>query len=83
MLVEFSFFIDTHDDTGVAKFFRYSWEEGYKIVVPFPATYDVVMDSTDTLFIYLNPSPGICYLENKSSSLIFGSTVGSSRNRLG
>ncbi|WP_170147879.1 DUF4249 domain-containing protein [Marinoscillum furvescens] len=73
------FFIDTHDESGKAKYFRYEWEEGYKIRVPYPKRFVLENDTTLT---YLIDSPGICYTENQSSELIYGTTIGSSQNRL-
>lgn len=73
------FAIDTHDDTGEAKYFRYEWDEAYKIIVPYPSSYDVLEDNT---IVLLDTTKGICYKEDFSSSLIYGSTIGSSGNQL-
>lgn len=72
------FFIDTHDDTRQARHFRYEWEEAYKIVVPYPARYEVLPDSS---IVPMNPSIGICYREGRSNTLNFGG-ITSSQNRL-
>ncbi|MFT7232625.1 MAG: hypothetical protein ACI8TA_001841 [Cyclobacteriaceae bacterium] len=74
------FFIDTHDETKKAKYFRYEWEEDYQIISPYPSLYgyDLELDS-----IYLRTERiHICYESGKSSNLIIGTTVGSIENRL-
>lgn len=73
------FFIDTHDETGKARYFRYEWEEGYKIRVPYPKRFILEDDTTLT---YLVESPGICYTENQSNELIYGTSIGSTEERM-
>ena len=74
------FFLDSHDPAGRAKHFRYEWEETYKIVTPYisPYRYDIDKDE-----IIVRETPiNICYSGNTSTSLILGTTVGSSVNRI-
>lgn len=73
------FFIDSDDPTQQARYFRYDYEETYKIQTPYPAQYAVLDDSS---LLYLTQSPGVCYKEQYSEELIVGSTIGSSENRM-
>ena len=73
------FFVDTHDETGVARFFRYEWEEAYEIRVPFPAAYEL---NEDSMLVPMQDEIGVCYRENASNNLIFGTTIGNSENRI-
>lgn len=74
------FFIDSQDESGTAKYFRYDWEEAYKIVTPYPATHRLIEE--DSTLVPLDTAIGICYKENTSRELIYGSTIGSSENRM-
>ncbi|MEQ8581695.1 MAG: DUF4249 domain-containing protein [Marinoscillum sp.] len=76
------FFIDSHDDSGNTRHYRYEWEEAYKIQVPYPAHYEVVVSDTDTAIVPLDTPKGICYQEYYSNSLIYGTSVGSRENRM-
>jgi len=74
------FFLDSNDPTGMAKHFRYEWEETYKIVTPYTSNYQYDIDRDE---IILRETPiNICYSGNTSTSLILGTTVGSSVNRI-
>lgn len=73
------FFIDTHDDTGTAKYFRFEYDEAYKIIVPYPSSYDIEEDGT---IVLLDTSKGICYQEDVSNTLIYGTTETSTGNQL-
>lgn len=74
------FFIDSHDDTEQAKFFRYEWEEAYRINVPFPSDfiYDFDLDSV----LFRQELISICYSSNNSNGVTIGTTVGSEGNRI-
>lgn len=74
------FFIDTHDETGNSTYYRYQWEEAYKIQVPFPATHK--LNEAGTGLVYRDENIGTCYLENSSTELIFGTSALSEDNRL-
>ncbi|MFY0608447.1 MAG: DUF4249 domain-containing protein [Cyclobacteriaceae bacterium] len=70
------FFIDMSNEFQVHQYFRYEWEDAYKIVVPTPASFDVQLIDDQVTFIPLQEDVGTCYLENSSKELIFTSTVG-------
>jgi hypothetical protein len=74
------FFLDSHDPTGKAKNFRYEWEETYKIVTPYDSRYEYDFDLGE---IVVRETPiNVCYSSNISTSLIIGTSVGSSANRV-
>ena len=72
------FFLDTHDDTGNAKFFRYEWIETYKIEVPFPSTYYVENEE----ILPRSESVGICYSSDSSNNILISTAVNNSQNRI-
>lgn len=74
------FFIDTHDDSGTAKYFRYEWEEYYKIVTPNTSPYD--FDFAEGLYFSRDTLLNVCYTGNNSIDLEIGTSSGSSENRL-
>lgn len=71
-------FIDSKSNAET-KYLRYEWEEAYKIQTPYPALYRVAPDSS---LVLLDTQIGICYNERFSNSLIYGTTNGTSENRL-
>ncbi len=73
------FFVDSYDEAGQSRYFRYEWEETYLIRVPFPAQYRFFEDSS---FEQLEIPIGICYDSAQSSTVIYGSTVGSINGRM-
>jgi hypothetical protein len=74
------FFLDSHDESGKAQHFRYEWEETYKIVTPYISAF--VYSSEQNKIINREVPISICYSTNTSSSLILGTTAGSSENRI-
>lgn len=72
------FFVDSEENTEV-KYFRYEYEEAYKIQTPYPALYDVAPDSS---LIPFDTMIGVCYAERFSNELIYGTTNGTSANRM-
>ncbi|WP_421873629.1 DUF4249 domain-containing protein [Marinoscillum sp.] len=71
------FFIDS--ETSDHAYYRYSWEEGYKIETPYPARY---MVTDDSMLVLMDTSIGICYKEGFSTELIYGTTNNSTVNRM-
>ncbi|MEP4534779.1 MAG: DUF4249 domain-containing protein [Cyclobacteriaceae bacterium] len=80
------FFIDSHDETQEAKYFRYEWVEDYKISVPFPSFYEYFFDlgtQWDSTAMRLpDDFVHICYQSGTSASIIIGTSVGTSENRV-
>lgn len=72
------FFVDTYDPSGTSKYFRYEWEETYKLEVPYISYYDYYYDNDtdwDTVF-RRSPIPSPCYVTEKSSRVLLSSTIG-------
>lgn len=75
------FFLDTHDESGLAKSFRYEWEETYEIRVPYPSYYIFRPDEEDSI-VSREIQVGICYDSARSSNTIIGTSTNSKENRL-
>ncbi|MDH5608623.1 MAG: DUF4249 domain-containing protein [Cyclobacteriaceae bacterium] len=69
------FFVDSHDDTGNTRYFRYDWEETYRIQVPFPSLYD-------NNLVYRTSPLGTCYQTNVSKSFHFATATGTGQTRV-
>jgi len=76
------FFIDTHDDTGIARHFRYEWEDTYQIRVPFPSIFIYYPESHTWSYRGQDESVGTCYTSDQSSRIILGNMQGKNQNRL-
>ncbi len=80
--------VDGNDYSGQAQFFRYEYEETYKIVVPYFSYYDVSFIFNDTTKEYdinfspRNPNKEICYSSNFSDEIILKNTNGLAENKL-
>ncbi len=74
------FFLDSHDDAGKSKYFRYEWEETYKIIVPYPSSYDY--DISTRTWTYRDTPVGICYESGNSNQFILANSLGSTTNRI-
>lgn len=66
------FFLDAHDETETAQYFRYEWIEDYKIITPNIA-FDLYVFPTG---IIDKPFPThICYARDQSKSTIIGNSI--------
>lgn len=74
------FFVDTHDLTSEASFFRYEYEEDYIIRVRYPSRFEWYSD-TQT-YGPRKEDIGTCYGHIASQGLIIASTSGLFENRL-
>lgn len=74
------FFIDSHDESNNAKYFRYEWKEDYKISTPSNSYWVYELD-TDTLLLREEPV-NTCYESSESTNIIIGNSLGSSTNRV-
>ena len=74
------FFVDVHDDTNLARYFRYEWEETYVIHVPYPS--NVIYYPETKSWEPRTEGVGTCYKTNYSNQLILGNSIGSKVNRL-
>jgi hypothetical protein len=76
------FFIDSKASNGSSKYYRYEWEEGYKIEVPYPAAYELKYTEKDTTVVVIDSLKSPCYLENQSKGIFIGSTIGTTEERV-
>lgn len=74
------FFVDAHDETGRAQYFRYEWEETYKIEVLYPELYVLIPE--DSTIVPKEDPLFACYQENASTNLMYATTIGSVENRI-
>ncbi|MFY0625631.1 MAG: DUF4249 domain-containing protein [Reichenbachiella sp.] len=72
------FFLDSHDESEESQFFRYIIEETYKIVVPYPSSFEVIDDQ----IIPREEEVGYCYNYVNPTSLLIGTSAGSTENRI-
>jgi hypothetical protein len=80
--------VNTEDPTGIAKYFRYEYEETYKIVAPYPSPYfaEIVNynSSSGTYEVLLTPREPeeICYSTEYSTGIVQTSTTELNENRV-
>ena len=80
--------VNTEDPTGRAKYFRYEYEETYKIVAPFPSPYYVEIVNYDpdrgTYEVVYTPREieEICYSTEYSTGIVQTSTTELNENRV-
>ncbi len=89
------FFLDTHDDSEKARFFRYEYDETWQVRVPYPSLFDIRIDTfyiedeegelellLDTAIFLRDDTVGICYEYDESLGLNIGSTANNQTNHL-
>ena len=74
------FFVDTHDDTNEAKYYKYEWEETYEVYAPYPSFYEFFSDPDTVMARTEDVSP--CYVFAKSNSITIGTSAALTENRL-
>ena len=80
--------VNTEDPTGNAKYFRYEYEETYKITAPYPSSFDAEIinlnEQNFTFDVKLTPKTPqeICYLGEKSTGINQTSTTEFNENRV-
>ncbi len=80
--------VNTEDETGAAKYFRYEYEETYKIVAPYPSPYTAEIINFDdeyyTFDVILTPREPeiICYTTENSTGINQTATTEFSENRV-
>ncbi|MGL1887185.1 MAG: DUF4249 domain-containing protein [Reichenbachiella sp.] len=72
-------FLDVFDPSGNTNYYRYEYDDTYRIDVPFPSSIEVLSDS---IYVYRQDGIGTCYTDDFSSSLIVGTSINSLDNRL-
>lgn len=76
-----SIFVNTQDPTGNAKYFRYEYEEVYKVVVPYPTSYYASIENfnvqNETYDVVTTPREPeeVCYSTVPSTGIIQTSTT--------
>ncbi len=81
-----SIFVDSFDPTGKSKYYRYEYEETYKIVAPKWNAYDLVV--TDNAYpwtidkVFKTREERVCYKTLHSNSIIQTQTNGLSKDRI-
>lgn len=74
------FFLDTHDETGQARFLKYEWDETYEVRAPYPALYQY--ESSVDSAIFLEEQVNVCYASSQSSQIILASSANLSEPKL-
>ncbi|MGV6831031.1 MAG: DUF4249 domain-containing protein [bacterium] len=71
-------FVDAFDPTGTSQFYRYTYEETYKIIAPFWVPQDLVVVSRDPPFAFTfelkEEEQQICFGNDKSTEIIIENT---------
>ena len=74
-------FVDSFDPTGNSGFYRYEYEETYKVIAPewnpvalAPAPDDEEFDECDVILVAGNPEEEVCFASATSNSIIITST---------
>ena len=80
-----SVFVDSFDPTGNSKYYRYTYEETYKIIAPKYSIYEIIFrDGSffDHDIRLRTEQVQICYNTDKSNDIIITSTVNLNEDRL-
>ena len=80
-----SFLVDTFDPTGNSRFYRYEYEETYKIIAPRYSAYEIIFDQGSFFDYNLEIRPEqekTCYNTVKSNTIIQSSTLNFTEDRL-
>lgn len=72
-------YVDSHDDQGECKYYRWSFEEDWKFKVPYPALAEYYGEDN---WAYKLVEYMYCWKESISNSIIIHSTNGYSENRI-
>lgn len=74
------FFVDTHDETNTAQYYKYAWEETYEVYAPFPSYYEFSSNPDTAVARTQEVSP--CYASAKSTAITLGTTAALTESRL-
>ncbi|APQ18661.1 hypothetical protein BTR34_15635 [Maribacter hydrothermalis] len=80
-------YIDSYDPTGANKYYRYTYEETYKIIPPFWSAYETFITTSDPLSLLVDLRPRqreerVCFTTAVSNSIIQESTTNFNQNRI-
>lgn len=70
--------VDSYDATGNSKYYRYTYEETYKIWTPRYSPYEIIFDEgsfVDYQILRRTEEKNICYNTVKSNTIILNSTI--------
>ena len=86
---EFNITVDSYDPAGASKYYRYTYEETYKIIAPFWAEYKLIIISqppltpiVDHVKKTIGEENRICYNTKKNKEIILTETASFSENRI-
>ncbi len=83
---EFRMYVDSYDATGNSKYYKYTYEETYKVVVPFYSPYKANIINRYRPIIEIVKKTGlpkkICYQSKKSNTIIQTETTGLTEDRV-
>ena len=74
------FFLNSHDASNKAQYYKYEWEETYQVSAAFPSLYEFFPNPDTVVARTQDVSP--CYVIDKSSNIILGSTATLTESRL-
>ena len=82
-----SMYVDSYDPSGNSKFYRYEFEETYKIIAPKWVAFDMIVindvwPDCDVKLVPKTIEKRICYGSNKSVDIIQTNTTGLSEDRV-
>lgn len=79
-----SIFVDSYDPSGNSKYYRYEYEETYKIVAPYASGFDAIEITYEPPVYELIPRPEgrVCYKTIFSNTIMQMQTVGFSEDRV-
>ena len=76
-------FIDSFDPSGEAEFYRFEYEESYRIVAPFWASQDIKFETGVGFFFEPRPlDEQVCYSTDLSTEIILEKSTDLNENRL-
>ncbi len=73
-----SIYVDSHDTTGNSKYYRYTYEETYKIIAPSYSAYEIVFNEgsfVDYQILLRSEPEQTCYNTVKSNRIILNNTT--------
>ncbi len=75
--------VNTYDPTRSSNYYRYEYEESFKIVAPRWSTLKIITTSPQTVALIENdPSTKTCYSTNKSTNIILANTNDQTEDRV-
>ena len=80
---ELRFYINSNDPTGNSKYYRYTYEETFKIIAPFFTTFDAVVVNNQVAIVQKTDlNKRVCYKTNISNTIIQTKTTNLTEDRV-